>query len=86
MTTLKVSKMTKKEKQTALAKILEKHGFWQEAEDVLNEKYSTFSLCKKAYGDSYSKPIELVFTSDTKNLLKLAKSLKISFDEYVEFD
>lgn len=86
MATLKLSKMTKKEKQAVLSKILEKHGFWQEAEDVLNEKYSTFSLCKKAYGDSYSKPIELVFTTETNILLKLAKSLKITFEDEVYYD
>ena len=84
---IKVTGLTKAEKREALAKILKKHGFYSEAEDVQTDKKLKYlALSKKAYGDSYEKLTEDVFKKDYKDLTKLCKSLKIELDPYVWYD
>ena len=83
-----VSTMNKKQKLNALAKLLEKHGFYFQADLVLTEEGldEIGELTKKAYGDSYERETSEVFGSDYKDLMKLAKSLKIKLPESVWFD
>lgn len=83
---IKVTGMTKKEKRVATAKILEKHGFYSEAEDVRTNNVDYLELSKKAYGDSHEKLTEDVFGKDYKDLAKLCKSLKLEIDPYVWYD
>lgn len=83
---IKVTGMTKKEKRVATAKILEKHGFYNEAEDVRTNNVDYLELSKKAYGDSHEKLTEDVFGKDYKDLVKLCKSLKLEIDPYVWYD
>lgn len=83
---IKVTGMTKKEKRVSTAKILEKHGFYSEAEDVRTNNVDYLELSKKAYGDSHEKLTEDVFGKDYKDLVKLCKSLKLEIDPYVWYD
>jgi len=84
---VKVTGMSKQEKREALAKLLEKNGFYCEAEDVRTDKKLKYlGLSKKAYGDSSEKLTEDVFGKDYKDLAKLCKSLKVELDPYVWFD
>lgn len=83
---IKVTGMTKKEKRVATAKILEKHGFYSEAEDVRTNNVDYLELSKKVYGDSHEKLTEDVFGKDYKDLVKLCKSLKLEIDPYVWYD
>lgn len=84
---IKVTGMTKKEKREAIAKLLEEHRFYSEAEDVrTNKDLEYLELSKKAYGDSHEKLTEDVFGKDYKDLAKLCKSLKLEIDPYVWYD
>ena len=81
---VKVTGMTVKQKREALAKLLEKHGFYCEAEDVRTDKKLKYlGLSKKAYGDSSEKLVEDVFGKDYKDLAKLCRNLKVELDPYV---
>lgn len=84
---VKVTGMTVQQKREALAKLLEKHGFYCEAEDVrTDKKLKSLELSKKAYGDSSEKLTEDVFGKDYKDLAKLCRNLKVELDPYVWFD
>ena len=84
---VKVTGMTVQQKREALAKLLEKHGFYCEAGDVrTDKKLKSLELSKKAYGDSSEKLAEDVFGKDYKDLAKLCRNLKIELDPYVWFD
>lgn len=84
---IKITGMNKQQKREATAKLLEKHGFYCEAEDVrTNKKLECLELSKKAYGDSHEKLTEDVFGKDYKDLVKLCKSLKLEIDPYVWYD
>lgn len=85
---IKLTGMTKKEKYEATAKILEKHGFYNEADYVRTKKNKAvyIELVKKTYGNTSEKLVEDVFGKDYKDLAKLCKSLKIQLDPYVWYD
>lgn len=80
--------MNREQKLIALAKLLEKHGFYFYADLVLTEEGldEIVELTKKAYDDSYERETSEVFGSDYKDLMKLAKSLEIKLPETVWFD